>query len=130
MSKLSPFEIASALNLKTGRMDVDEVGYNAFVMNRIMSNTKDTIFFANEMNKFSDATKQQQFDFYYYGLDKRKRYGKWNKKDEDTENIDLIKQYLSCSHKKALEVYDILIPHIEEIKQSLDTGGIKNGKQS
>lgn len=128
MAKLSPFDIVSAVCEKSqGRLDTGECGYEAYVVNRALSNVQDTVFFANEMNAAFNLPRQMQFDFYFFGLDKRKRYGKWHKNQDDTATLDIIQEYLGCSKSKAKEVVDILKPHIEEIKQELDKGGV-NGK--
>lgn len=126
--KLTPFDISSIINDKTGRLDVEQFFYEPFIINKIFSNNKTSVFFANEMNGLGHAPKQWQFDFYYYGLDKAKRFGKWNKSEDDKEKIDLIKSYLKCSTEKAKECLDLLEPHIEDIRQDMDTGGIKNGQ--
>lgn len=126
--KLSPFEITGTLNEKKGVLDVSEVGYDAFVINRVMSNTIDTVLFANEMNRCWGADKQWQFDFYYYGLPKKKRYGKWHKLSEEKDAIKLIQARFGYSHNKAKDVLDILRPHLPQIEQELKTGG-RNGKK-
>ncbi len=129
MAKMSPFEIVSAVCEKTqGRLDVEESGYEAYVINRALSNTLDTVFFANEMNAAYNLPKQWQFDFYFFGLDKRKRFGKWHKNQDDVKTLELIQEYLGCSRAKAKEVEDILRPHLDDIKKELDKGGI-HGKQ-
>lgn len=122
--KLSPFDMASVLSEKKGRPDVEIVGYSAYMTNRVMSNVKDSVLFANEMNQYWDTPAQWQADFYYYGLDKRKRYGKWNKADAH-ENLELLQEYTGYSRSKVIEVMDLLTPHLDEIKQEMDKGGVR-----
>lgn len=126
VEKLSPFEMASVLSEKKGRPDVEEAGYNAYMINRVMSNTKDSVLFANEMNQVR-VPDQWQADFYYYGLDKRKRFGKWNK-PEIHENLDMIQEYTGYSRAKALEIIDLLLPHLDTIRQEMDRGGASGRK--
>jgi hypothetical protein len=66
MATMSPFDIASHINEKKGVLDVDEVGYNSYVINKVLSNTIDSVLFANEMNLRWNVPKQQQYDFYYH----------------------------------------------------------------
>lgn len=127
--KLTPFEIASIINDKKGRIDIDECGYDPYVINRVFSNTRDTVLFANEMNANARIPKQMQFDFYYYSLPKQKRYGKWFKTVYDKEKIDLIKEYTGFSFDKAKDLLSILEPHLDEIREELNKGGLQNGKQ-
>lgn len=120
--KKSPFDLAAALSeKKEGRLDVEVCGYNAYMVNRIMSNTKDTVLFANEMNQ-AHLPDQMQADFYFYGLDKRRRFGKWNKKEEH-DRLEMIQEYTGYSRAKSLEVLDILFPHIDDIAKHLEKGG-------
>lgn len=128
-TKLSPFEMASTLSEKKGQPVVGETGYDAFMINRVMSNTRDTVLFANEMNQYSGIPAQWQADFYYHGLDKMKRFGKWNKKIE-SEHLELIEEYTGYSRAKALDVLDILLPHLDSIKKELEKGGIHGRKRN
>lgn len=125
--KLSPFEITSHINEKKGVLDVEEVGYDSYVINRVLSNTIDSVLFANEMNRHWGASKQQQFDFYYYGLPKKKRFGKWHKNQDDKESLELIEEYFGYSRRKAKDVLSLLRPHLTDIAQELEKGG-RRGK--
>ena len=124
--KRSPFDYISMINDKSGRhiMEDDSVGFEPFIINKGFSNNLDSVFFANEVNQYQ-LDKQLLFDFYYYGLSKKKRYGKWFKKDStNQEHIDLIKEYFDYSTQKAIDVYPLLIDSIDDIKTALDKGGV------
>lgn len=125
--KLSPFEIASHINGKKGVLDVEEVGYDSYVINRVFSNTADSILFANEMNHYWELSKQQQFDFFYYGLPKKQRYGKWHKNQDEKAALELIQEYFGYSRRKAKDVLNLLRPNLDEIAQELEKGG-RRGK--
>jgi hypothetical protein len=89
-SKVNPFDFIKSINNKQGYDEltlVIEDGYGSFMTNRYLSFFSDTIFFANEINKYSSViNNRQQFDFYYHLLpSKKNRYSKWIKKD-DLEN--------------------------------------------
>lgn len=105
MSKLTPFDVAKAINSKTGVLEVDK-SLSKFVLNKIYSNSKDTVMFANEANMFTgNITEQMLFDFYYYGVPKKSRYDKWFKqpKDENPDLIEYVQNYFNCSKKQAIE---------------------------
>lgn len=125
--KLSPFDLASHLNEKKGELNVEEVGYEPYVINRVFSNTIDTVLFANELNRYWMVPKQQQFDFYYHGLPKKKRYGKWHKNQDDKASLELIQEYFGYSLRKAKDALSLLRPHLDEIAQELEKGG-RRGK--
>lgn len=126
MATMSPFDIASHINEKKGVLDVDEVGYNSYVINKVLSNTIDSVLFANEMNRYWSLPTQAQFDFYYFGLPKKKRYGKWYKNQDDTESLGLIQEFYGYSRKRAKDVLNLLRPHLDDIRKELEKGG-RNG---
>lgn len=126
---MSPFDIASHINEKKGVLDVEEIGYNAYVINKVLSNTIDSVLFANEMNRYWSVPTQQQFDFFYHGLPKKKRYGKWHKNQDDTASLDLIQEYYGYSRKRAKDVLGILRPYLDDIRQELEKGGRNVTKQ-
>jgi len=121
--KLSPFDIASNINNKTDPLDVNEVGYDAFVINRVFSNTHDSILFANEMNAAWGLPKEMQYAFYYHGLPKKSRYGKWHKNQDDKAELAPIQEYFGYSRNKAKQVQSLLRPHLDSIRAELDKGG-------
>lgn len=109
MSTLSPFDVAKIINGKTERMEADKTNYDIFMMNKIYSNTQDSVFFANEANAFTkNMSEQIHFDWYYFGLSKASRYGKWNKKSKDVEPevIEYVQNYFNYSKQKALEAIE------------------------
>lgn len=101
----TPFEYAKSINSKTGRVEVDK-DFNQFVINTLYSNTQDSVFYANESNMFtSNMNNQMVYDFFYFGLPKASRYGKWFKKEKNnqTELEDYVMEYFTCSRAKAVE---------------------------
>lgn len=119
---MSPFDYINIINSKSGVVEVEK-GFEPYIINKAMSNNLDCVFWANEVNKYS-MDSQMLFDFYYFGLDKRKRYGKWFKKDTTNEDhINLIKEYFGYSAQKATDVYPLLKDQIDDIKVALDKGG-------
>jgi len=99
--------------------------YLAFVVNKCMSYFNDTIFYANEMNCNPWIYKKCQFDFYRFGVRKKKRYSPWLRKEEDN-NIAVIKEVFGYSETKAREVLNIISPQdMDKLKKSLEKGGQK-----
>lgn len=109
MSKLSPFDIAKTINTKSEHMEVDK-DFNRFLINKLFSNTQDSVFFANEANMFtSNMTEQMIYDFYYKGLPKSSRYGKWFKaeKEDNPEMIEYIMNYFNYNKSKAVRAISL-----------------------
>jgi hypothetical protein len=99
--------------------------YPSFVVNKCMSYFNDTIFYANEMNCKPWVDKKSQFDFYRFGIRKKKRYSPWLRKEEDN-NIAVIKEVFGYSETKAREVLNIISPQdMDKLKKSLEKGGQK-----
>lgn len=121
--RLSPFDIASNINEKKGLLDVAEVGYEPFVVNRVFSNTQDSVLFANEMNAAWGLPKDMQYAFLYYGLPKKKRFGKWHKNQDDKDDLEPIQEYFGYSRHKAKMVLSLLRPHLDQIRSELQKGG-------
>lgn len=129
--KLSPFDIVSILNEKKRELDEDQIkeSYGAWIINHALSNMRDTVLYSNEMNRLHGLDKDMQYAFYYHGIPKRRRYGKWNKVAEDKDSIDLVMEYYPhLSKKRIKEVLSILAPKMGEIKEALYKGGSRKKK--
>jgi hypothetical protein len=97
--------------------------YSPFIINKAMSGYIDTLFFANELNRFHFLDKDIQYKYYLKAIKKKRRYAPWLKSTKD-DNISAIKEYYNYSDKKAKAVLDLLsVDHLEEIKKSLYKGG-------
>jgi hypothetical protein len=110
--KLSPFDFLNAINYSKENLIVDEETekqYQPFIVNRGLSNSMDTVIYANEMNSRPHIEKKAQFAFLRKTVTKRKRYDKWVKA-EVIENLDLVKEAYGYSDRKALEALTILTP--------------------
>lgn len=101
-----------------------EKEYVPFMVNRGLSYFPDTILFANEMNQHASIPKQWQFDFYRLGISKKKRFSKWHKKDQNSEDLELIMKEYGYSSQKAAQALEILSDkQIKELKEKYKTGG-------
>lgn len=101
-----------------------EKDYVPFMVNRGLSYFPDTILFANEMNSSAHIPKQWQFDFYRIGIAKRKRFAKWHKRDQNSDDIQLIMREYDYSHQKALQIIDLLNEtQLKELREKYSNGG-------
>jgi hypothetical protein len=123
-------DFLSSINYsKKPLLDADDSAkkhYPAFIVNKCLSYFTDTLFHSNEMNCAPWLDKKVQFDYYLYGVRKKKRYSSWLKKDTE-ENIAIIREVYGYTESKAQEVLNILGPRdIEKLKKYLEKGGCNN----
>ena len=98
--------------------------YPAFVVNKCLSGSLDSVLFANEMNKSHFLDPKLQYDFLLNSLRKKKRFAPWLKKGK-VEDIDAVKKYYGYSNEKSQQALRILTnDQIEYIKGKLNTGGM------
>lgn len=123
---MNPFEYLKAINETKKDIMVDDVAekeYNPFIINRGLSFFKDTILYANEMNRHHHLDHRVQFDFFINIIRKKKRWSKWIKTSE-VDNLQLIKEYYGYSNEKAKSVLSLLSnEQIEQLKQRIYKGG-------
>ena len=99
--------------------------YQGFVVNRSLSYFPDTVFHANEMNILNGLDSKLQYDYLKHSVRKRKRFSKWLK-SEKIDNMDVIKEYFNYSNSKAQEALKVLSEDdISEIRDMMQTGGVK-----
>lgn len=133
--RFSPFDFANSICTKDPRFtdDVVDSDYSAWMVNRALSMFPDTVFFANEMNAAYSLPKQMQYDFFFYGVEKRKRWSKWPKKDKSRDDkIAMIIRLYGYSRLKAEEVLpliDMQEGFWEEIEAELNEGGSRKSKK-
>lgn len=106
----------------------DSKNYNPFMINRGLGQHLDTILLADEMNKRCSVSKLMHYDFLFYAVDAKKRYGKWAK--QDTTDLDLL-SYLQSKYainkEHALEYLEMLDKtEVKKLKTEAETkGGIQ-----
>ena len=64
---MNPFDYLKAINETKKDIMVDDIAekeYNPFIINRGLSFFRDTILYANEMNRFHHLDHRLQFDFF------------------------------------------------------------------
>ena len=127
---MNPFDYLNSINFdKKDLMQDDplaEQKYPAFIVNRGLSYFPDTIMFANQMNGFAHLDSKLQYQFYLYGISKRKRFSKWAKKEPQTETLRAVMDYYKYSEERALETISILSnEQITIIEEKMNKGGRK-----
>jgi hypothetical protein len=126
MVLMNPFEFLNAINYSKQDVMVDDItekSYNSFMINRSLSYFQDTVFLANEMNRYHHLDKKLQFHFLINIVRKRKRFSKWNKPELDSD-IDVVKEYYGYSNEKARQALTLLSPsQIEELRKKVSKGG-------
>jgi len=126
MAETSFFDYLNAINDNKKNLIVDdasEKAYSPFMVNRGLSYFRDTVFYANEMNRYYGLDKKLQFAFLLNSVAARKRFSKWFKAEKLGE-LEVIKEYYGYSDQKAKDVLDLLTPdQIDYIKQKLYRGG-------
>lgn len=125
---MSPFDIVNSINNKTSLEwdDVTAKAYAPFIINRGLSFNMQTIMFANVMNRFPSLDKKMQYDFYFYGVPKGKRFDKWQKKLELSSDVQAVKDFYDINTDRAVEALKLLSnEQLDMIKEKLKKGGRK-----
>lgn len=103
---------------------LSEKDYVPFMINRGLSYFTDTILYANEMNKYASIPKRWQFDFYLNAIKQKKRFSKWAKKDENSDDVKLIMLAYNYSAEKASSVLDLFTEEqLTSLRQHYSCGG-------
>lgn len=123
---MKAFDFVNAINTTKKDImidDLDEKVYNAFITNRSLSYFPDTVFFANEMNRYHHLDNKLQFSFLINSVRKRKRFSKFIKPSE-VQDIEVIKEYYGYSNEKAKQVLTLLNgSQLSELHLGINKGG-------
>jgi len=127
---MNPFDYLNAILQNKKQLIVDDItekGYEPFLINRGLSQHKDCILYANEMNRRHFLDKKFQNDFLLNTVRSQKRpFAKWAKKSEQSKDIECVKQIFNYSNSKASEALRILSKEqIQKLKEQTDTGGLR-----
>ena len=125
---MTPFTFLNEINYGKKDIMIDDITekqYNSFMVNRGLSYFRDTVIFANEMNKNHHLENRLQFDFLINIIRKKKRFSKWNK-PETVDDLDIIKEYYGYSNEKARSAHKLLSPdQLNVIRKKVYKGGKK-----
>jgi len=109
---MNPFDFVKSINFKNTNLiednPEDEKHYEPFLANRSLSFFPDSILYANEMNCNHFLDKRLQYDYLFHSIKKGKRFSKWMKKVEDSEDILFLSKFYECSKTKAEEISKVL----------------------
>jgi len=107
------------------RMD-DEAhkDFSSYIINKFFSMGMGTIFYANEMNRFPNTSKQMVYDFYIHGVRKGKQFNPWAKANKKEEDVLLMMEYYQVNERVA-EQYVALLDDDDmiDIRADCDIGG-------
>ncbi len=125
---MSPFDFVFAITQSKEDLfkkdPQNEKEYNAFIINRALSNFTDTIMHANEMNRCAQIPKKAQFKYYMSAISKKKRFSKWEKKDPKSESLQNVMTYYHCNLQVARDYLNILTDdQVEIINSRMNKGG-------
>lgn len=128
MSK--PFEFVNAINFTKKNLIKDsddpaekEKEYSPYLTNKTLSNFKDTIKEANQMNLLPHMDKRLQFEYLINSIRPRKRFSKWFKKEKN-DDLEAVKEFYGFSEKHAITALKVLSDfQIKMIKEKLRKGG-------
>ena len=106
--------------------EITEKEYQPFLINRALSQHKDCVLFANEMNRRHHLDKKPQFDFLLNTVRSMKRpFAKWVKAEKN-DDLECVKLVYSLSDSKARDALRLLSKEqIQKLKEQTDIGGLK-----
>lgn len=107
----------------TDNDELAEKTYQPYLTNKAFSQYVDTILYANEMNIRHNIDNKLQYDYFLNSIRAQKRFSKWAKKNE-SDDIDVIKEYFKYSYSKAYQALSILSTEdLNIIRKKLEKGG-------
>lgn len=124
--KMSPFVFVDALTETKENLFSEETekDYQPFLINRALSFNPDCMFYVAEMNKYREVPKKAQHDFYLNILEKKRRHGRWVKRDSFSDDLQLVKDVFGYSTQHALAALEILTEdQLAQLRQKKDKGG-------
>lgn len=127
VKKVSPFDFVRSISeTKEDIFDGNEQEYNAFVINKALSFNVDCVFIVHALSKCPELSKHAQYQYLLNSIEKKKRYGKWVKKESLPSELELIKAAYGYSDSKALSVLPLFNDkQLLELKSMMDKGGRK-----
>ena len=128
---MNPFDFVNSINqtkidmmIGTENDDLAEKSYVPFIVNKALSYFPDTLLYANEVNKLAHIDNKLQYHYLLNSIRAQKRFSKWAKK-EDSDDLEVVKQYYGYSNEKAYQALSILSKdQLNYIKKQLEQGGI------
>lgn len=124
----NPFDYVNQILQGKKQLIVDELtehDYKPFLTNRGLSQHRDCVLLANEMNQRHHLDKKMQNDFLLNTIRSMKRpFAKWAKSEKD-DDIACVKLVYGLSDSKAREALRLLSSEqIQQLKEQTLTGGL------
>ena len=136
---MKPFDFINAINGKTNRdlirgsenPSLAAKEYVPWQINRGFSFYMDCILYANEMNLRSFLPNEMQNSYYINTIRPGKRFSKWHKKGEDSNDMKAVMEFYNVGHLKAQEYLSVLTKEqLDLIKIRIIKGGNNNELRS
>ncbi len=127
----NPFRFTDAL-FKHQKFPASELekDYNPFLINRSLSYSGDTLFYAQEMNTWNRLPVHMQYDYLNNSITAtRGNRNPWAKPDK-SDNVLLVSAYYGYSLPKAREALTQLTEaDLEIMRKKMEKGGTEGGKR-
>ena len=130
MAKPKLFDFVNEINSgKTNLIAVEpelRSSYNAFMVNRALSQHPETIVPAQIMNYYHGLDTDIQMEYLIQSIPRKKRFSKWAKEEKD-QYLQSVIDFYQVSRLKAVEIIDILdSDQLHDIHRMVtDLGGIE-----
>ena len=127
----------NSINSGSSLVDLEkqEFKYNKWRTNSSISNFLENIMFANEMNLNMHITDKMHYDYLFYSVKKKKRFGsKKTSREKEIEklqkveesNLAVISEYYKYNMVKCKAALKVLTgSQLEIIRKRLEKGGVK-----
>lgn len=129
MSKPGLFDYVNEINQGKTNLaalsDDGRRGYNAFMINRALSQHHETVIPAQIMNFYHELASDMQMEYLIQSITKKKRFSKWAKADK-SDYLESVMHYYEVSRQKAADMIDLLDTDelVEIDRWHTDTGGL------
>ncbi len=125
--RVTPFSfVSSVTETKEDIFEGNEKEYNPFIINKALSFNLDCLFHVCELNKYQAIPKKAQYQYFMGALDKKRRNGRWVKKDVLPGDLELIKEAYGYSDADAMIALELLSDkQLIELKAKMSKGGRK-----
>jgi hypothetical protein len=109
--KSDVWTVINSLNMKDYQSEEEILkNYNPWIVNRSMGSFKELLYHVQEMNINHFLEPKMQYDYYFYSIPKQKRFKKWLKKEQDSDDkyIRVLADLYNYSLKKAAIAWKLL----------------------
>jgi hypothetical protein len=128
------FDFLKAINENGGNpalLESEEAfkAYNPFIINRGVAQSLNTVLFAQEANKAVITDKEMHYAYLFHSVKKSKRFSKWPKKEETSEDLLLVQRAYQVNLERAAEHLKLLSPDDLTFLRGLEDKGGQMGRK-